>query len=42
LATALSAGAHIVISGDRDVLDLAEYVGMHIVTTAQAVKMILG
>ena len=42
LATALSAGAHIIVSGDRDVLDLVEYDGMHIVNAAQALKMILG
>lgn len=41
LATALSAGVHIIVSGDRDVLDLVEYDGMPIVNAAQALKMIL-
>lgn len=42
LATALSAGAHIIVSGDRDLLDLTEYEGIHIVTAAQAVTMMVG
>ncbi len=42
LATALAAGAHIIVSGDRDLLDLTEYEGMSIVTAAQAVTMIVG
>ena len=42
LATALAAGAHIIVSGDRDLLDLTEYEGIRIVTAAQAVTMIVG
>lgn len=42
LATALAAGTNIIVSGDRDLLDLTEYEGIRIVTAAQAVTMIVG
>lgn len=42
LATALAAGAHIIVSGDRDLLDISEHKGIRIVTAADAMRIITG
>lgn len=40
LACALAAQADFIVSGDKHLLDLKQFQGMHIVTAAQAVKRI--
>ena len=40
LACALAANARLIVSGDLDLLDLAEYEGVHIYTAAQALSWI--
>lgn len=42
IACALAAQADVIVSGDKHLLNLREYQGMHIITAAQAVKMIGG
>lgn len=42
LACALAAHAELIVSGDRDLLDLSEHEGIQIVTAAQAVRIITG
>lgn len=40
LACALAARADLVVSGDRDLLDLESFEGIRIVTAAEAVRLI--
>ncbi|MHB8474106.1 MAG: putative toxin-antitoxin system toxin component, PIN family [Gammaproteobacteria bacterium] len=42
LACALAAKADLIVSGDRDLLDLNEHLGVRIVTAAQALRIIAG
>ena len=42
IACALAAQADVIVSGDKHLLNLHEYQSMHIVTAAEAVKMIGG
>lgn len=42
LATALAAGAHIIVSGDRDLLNLSKHEDIRIVTAADAMRIITG
>jgi len=42
LACALAAKADLIVSGDRDLLDLNEHQGVRIVTAVQALRIIAG
>lgn len=42
IACAIAARADLIVSGDRDLLDLGEHRGIRIVTAAQAVRIVTG